>query len=311
MAFTISQIAAASYPAVLAEKKKPANQWAESAFMDALERMGAIKRESLGPTIEAPIDWQRNPGTDFLATDMTGTSTSKTEVINTASYAVAELSVPVVWSKGDDAKNPSENQKIAFVKALLSNAIESHDDAIEEALFTTSTDGFLGLATIVPDSGLGSPGGISATTEVMWRNFTDSYTDESDIEAFMTEAWNTAAKGTGAQLTPKLLVSGAEAQALFESTQQAQQRWGAGEGLNAGFKTLKFKSSDYVFSQYGDDHIYFLNPRSFKLVVSKQYFRDKGETQELQGANGFIFKLYSALQSVTNNKSRLAVIQQT
>jgi hypothetical protein len=110
MPLSISQIVAASYPAVLAEMRKPANQWAESAFLNELERQGAIKRTSLGPTIEAPIDWQRNPGTDFLATDLTSTSLTKTDVISAASYSVAELSVPVVWSKGDEAKNPSENQ---------------------------------------------------------------------------------------------------------------------------------------------------------------------------------------------------------
>lgn len=305
MALTISQIASVSYPAVLAEMRKPANQWAESGFMKELERQGAVKKISFGATIEAPIDWQRNPGTDFLLTDMTATSLSKTEVLNTASYTIAELSVPVVWSKGDDAKNPAENQKIAFVRALLENGINSHDDAIEQALFTTSTDGFLGLQTIVPDNGQGTVGGINAATETFWRNPFGTYlADGSDMEAQLTDLYNTQSKSSGATLVPKMIVSGGDPQALFESTQQAQQRYVDGSDLNVGFKVIAFKSARWVFSQYGGSRIYTLNPKTFQLVVSSQYFRDKGETSEIQNANGFVFKIYSALQSLTNNKSR-------
>jgi hypothetical protein len=54
--------------------------------------------------------------------------------------------------------------------------------------------------------------------------------------------------------------------------------------------------------------MYFLNPKSYKLLVSKSYFRDKGTTQELNDTNAFRFFIYSALQAVTDNKSRLAVI---
>ncbi len=311
MAFSISQIVAMSYPAVVNEMRKPTNQWAESSFMKELERQGGIIRRSLGSTIEATLDHRRNEGTDFLATDLTPTSLSKTDVLTAASYAIAELSVPIVWSKGDDAKNPTQNQKVAFVKTLLENGITSHDDAIEEALFTTSTDGFLGLATIVPTSGQGTVGGIAAATETMWRNPTDTYlADGSDIEAVLTSLWNTAAKGSGSQLVPKLLVSGADAQALFESTQVSLQRFASGEDLNAGFKVLAFKTARYVFSQYGDTKIYGLNPKSFNLVVSKEYFRDRGETNEINNANGFVTKIYSALQAITNNKSRLFVADQ-
>lgn len=309
MALTIGQIAAVSYDAVLADNRKAANQWNESAFMRAMEKLGMIDRRSLGATIEAPLDYRRNPGSDFLATDLTPVSLSKTEVMTAASFEIAELSIPVVWSKGDDAKNPSENQKIAFVKALLENGINSHDDMIEEALFAASdTDGFHTLNTLVPTSGQGTVGGIDASTETFWRNPADTYlADGSDFESVLDENWMTSAKGSGASTVPKLLVSGDTALALFNSTQQAFQRF-TGVELDAGFKTTAFKTAPWVYSQYGDDNVFGLNPRVFKLVVSKQYFRDKGETRELDDANGFVFKIYSALQAVTNNKSRLFVV---
>lgn len=306
---SVSQILAVSYPAVLAEARKAANQWHESALMRELERQGAVKRISFGPQVEAILDYERNPGTDFLATDLQTTSLSKVEVVSAAVYTPGQLSVPIVWSKGDEAKNPSENQKIALVKQLLENAINSHDDAIEQALFGTSNDGFLGLQTIVPDSGQGTTGGIDAALDAWWRNYSSTYASNySNIEAALTTAFNTAAKGSGSNLGVKMIVSGAEPQAGYESTLQDRQRYIDVQEANSGFKVLAFKNARWTFSQYGGTRIYGLNPKSFRLLVSKEAFRQKGETMEIPNANGYVCKLYSMLQTVTDNKSRLFVL---
>ncbi len=47
MSLSIEQIAAVSYPAVLAEMRKAANQWVESAALREMERQGVITRVSL------------------------------------------------------------------------------------------------------------------------------------------------------------------------------------------------------------------------------------------------------------------------
>jgi hypothetical protein len=313
MAPSISQIFAVSYPAVLNRMRKATNQWAESAFMRELERQKAVVRSSFGPTLEKTLDYQRNTGTDFLADDLTDSpgSLTKTEVLTAASIEPGQLSVPIVWSKGDEARNPSENQKIKLVSSLTENAITSHDDAIEEALFGTVTDGFYGMRRVVPDDGDGTFEGIDAGTDVWWRNVTGSYdADGSDIEAQLTAAWNSAAKGSGSSLAPTLLVSGATAQAIFEGSQQAFQRYIDTDELKAGFKVLGFKTARYVFSQYGGVRIYGLNPKSFTLEVCKDAFRQKGDTIEIPQKNGYVVKIYSMLQTMTDNKSRLFVLNE-
>lgn len=310
MALTIGQIAAVSYPSVLADKRKAANQWAESAFLRELERQGAIEHKSLGATIEAPLDYQRNPGTVIQSTELQQLSLTKTEVVTAASYAIAEVTAPVVWSKKDEVSNPSETQKISVVKQLLENGIESHDDILEQSLFLLSTNGFLGLKTAVPFvNTTPSYGGIDPSTNTFWRNQTNTYVDDTDIEATFTTTWNQCAKGSGAKLMPTLMVSDAATQALFEGTQQANQRYVDSDELKAGFKILAFKTARYVFSQYAGNGgaVYFLNPKNFTLVVSKEYFRDRGDTQEIENANGYVFKIYSALQLVSNNRSRLGI----
>jgi len=313
MSLSIEQIAAVSYPAVLAEMRKAANQWVESAALREMERQGVITRVSLGATIEAPLDYRANPDTSVLASDQDVTSLLKTEVVTSASYAIAQISVPVVWTKGDDAKNPTENQKISLVKQLLENAINSHDDLVEQLIFTTSTAGgdeFLGLDTLVPTTGQGTVGGIDASTNTFWRNYATTWTDSTDIEAAFTTAYNKAAKGSGSVLAPKFMVSGAVPHATFEAQLQTLQRFVDTSEADAGYKVLAFKNSRYVFSQYGGVNVYFLNPKSYQMVVSKQYFRDKGNTVEIPDQNAFVFKIYSAAQAITNNKSRLAVVYQ-
>lgn len=313
MALSIEQITAVSYKAVLAELRKPANQWCENAALKTLEKMGFVDRINFGENIEVPLDYRPNPDTAILSTDQDAASLLKTEVITSAVYDIAQINVPVTWTKGDDAKNPSENQKVALVKALLENGINSHDDLIEQTLFTTSTVGGVelnGLDTLVPTSGQGTVGGIDSSLELFWRNFADTYTDGSDIEAGMTEAWNEASKASGSSLQPKLLVSGPDAHVIYESSLQAFQRFNDTSKADGAFTNLMFKNASYVFSQYGGFKIYFLNPKNFKMVVSKSYFRDKGETEAVPGQNAFYFLIYSALQIVTNNKSRLAVINQ-
>lgn len=311
MALSINQILGSSYAAVLNDKRKPENQWAENAFMREAERMGLIKRKSLGPTLEYTLDYRRNPDAGFLATELALTGMTKTEVITAASYTPVPLSVPVVWSKMDEVQNPTENQKIALVASLIENALSSHDELIEEAIFDTSTQGFLGLKTLVPTSGQGSVGGIDAALETWWRQHADTYqADGSDIEAVFTEAWNTAAKGSGSSMAPKAMVSGSEPHALYESQLTPNVRFADTKEGDSGFKILAFKTARYSFSQFGDDRVYFYHPNALEIAVSKQYFRDLSEMIPLETAEGFKRTVFSALQATTKNKSRLAVVSE-
>lgn len=304
-------MAAVAYPAVLADMRQPANQWTENAALRVMEKQGVISRIALGPTIEVPLDYRANPDAAILAGDQDTASLVKTEVITSASYNVAQISVPVTWTKGDDAKTPTENEKVVFLKSLLENGINSHDDLIEQTIFTTSTAGgdeLQGLDNLVSTAGTGVVGGIDSSVEVWWKNYADTYTDATDIEAAFTTAFNKAAKGSGAMLQPKFLISGVAPYVQYESGLQTLQRFGDSSEADAGFKVLKFKNADYVFSQYGGTKVYFLNPKNYRIVVSKQYFRDKGETYAVPGQNSFYFLIYSALQAVTSNRSRLAVL---
>jgi hypothetical protein len=310
MSLSISQILASSYEKVLGSK--PENQWHESAAMRALESAGLITRINGAPTIEIPLDYQMNPDADFLVTDFDTVGLAKTEVITAASYTPAQLHVPVKWSKGDDAKNPSENQKIDLVASLLDNGFSSHDELIEQKLFAASAyNGFNSIPTLIPTGGQGTVGGIDASVETMWRNQATTYTsDFSDIDASMTTVYNAILKGSGSKMGPKLAIGSADAHAGFESGLVANQRYQDTMDANSGFKSLRFKGIPFVFSQQvstTSDPVYFLG-NGFKLVVFKNAYRQKGETIEIPNAEGYVMKIFSVLQAVVSNKSRLGVV---
>ena len=115
------------------------------------------------------------------------------------------------------------------------------------------------------------------------------------------------AKGTGG-MQPKLLLSGSAAHAIYESQLQTQQRFMDSKEADGGFTALAFKSAKYIYSHKGGTKIYFLNPKNYQLVVSREYFRDKGPTAQIPGQNASYFLLYSAGQLLTSNKSRLGVL---
>lgn len=78
--------------------RKAANNWSENAALRELEKQGVVQRISLGATIEAPLDYRPNPDAAVLAADQDEASLVKTEVVTSASYPVAQISVPVVWT---------------------------------------------------------------------------------------------------------------------------------------------------------------------------------------------------------------------
>ena len=122
---------------------------------------------------------------------------------------------------------------------------------------------------------------FNAATDTFWRNANENYNaNGSDIEAKFTEVFNTAAKGSGAMLSPKLMVSGGDAHALLRESVAGATAFVDSQDAKSGFKTVAFKMARYVFSQHGGDNVYFMNPKSLQLMVSKEYFRDKGETNE-------------------------------
>src|SRR5688572_16730889 len=120
MAIPFTQLVSTTFDRVVTERNKAYDQWSNSAFLKHLEKLGGVKRDGGGATLQLPLDYRANPATDFLLTDTTTTGTSKTEVITAASYTWALLVVPANWSIFDEVLNSaSDTQKIDMAAAIV------------------------------------------------------------------------------------------------------------------------------------------------------------------------------------------------
>jgi hypothetical protein len=233
-------------------------------------------------------------------------------VLTTAEYSEGQLVVPITWTFADEAKNTSPNQKVNLVSSLIENAMTSHDDLLEEKMFATTTNGFIGLNTLLVDNGQGSPGGINAAVETWWRHYTATYYDDgSDIQSAFGLAMSSAGKSSGGG-QPDLIVSGPTPYNLYEGSLQPLVRISEVETGKMGFKALKFRDADVIFSQYGDeDRFAGIRTKNTKLYMAKGFARKMGDEIEITNQTAKTKKLYTMLQLATNNKSRSFVLTET
>lgn len=308
MAVPFEQLVAATYDDVVNERNKAADQWSDSSFLKALERLGGVKRIPGGATLQLTLDYKANPAADFLLTDATTTSTSKTEILTAASYDLVPLVVPVNWSFFDEAVNSEKNQKVDLVSALVDNALASHDQAIEDALFATTggTDGFNTIVDLFTEDGTGTVGTIVAGTETWWKNqFKDWGTDTgATLLADYTTLYNSCAKGSGGK-KPNVIVGSATQHANFEAALTANQRFVSSDSASGGFTDLAFKNIPYIFtSEYTSDSSWMFNTKDTQLFVVMSAWRQRRKVQDHVNAAMSNMKLFSVLQFATRNRSR-------
>ncbi|HYE17087.1 MAG TPA: phage major capsid protein [Tepidisphaeraceae bacterium] len=313
MAIPFEQLVAATYDDVVNEKNKAADQWSDSSFLKSLERLGGVKKISGGATLQVTLDYKQNPNADFLALDTTTTSTTKTEVLTAASYDLVPLVVPVNWSFFDEAVNSEKNQKVDLVSSIVDNALTSHDQAIEDALFaaTGGTDGFNTLVDIYTEDGTGTVGTIVSGTETWWKNkFKDWGTDTGAtlIGDYVT-LYNSCAKGSGGR-KPNVIVGHATMHANYEAALVANQRFVSVSKGDGGFTELAFKTIPYIFTSESNDAdvAFMFNTADTKLYVVMSAWRQRRKVMDHVNAAMSNMKIFSVCQLATRNRSRGGVI---
>lgn len=311
MAIPFSQAVAATFDKVVANK--PADQWSDSTFLKALEGMGGVKKVSGGETLTVVLDYKSNPAADFLATEATTTSTSKTEVMTMAQYDWALLVVPTNWSFRDEALNSSTDRKVDLIASLVDNALTSHDQAVEDALFaaTGGTDGCNTLIDIYSENGEGTVGGIVSGTETWWKGqFKDWGTDTgATLLADYETLYNACAKGSAGK-KPNVIVGGSAMHGLYTAALTANQRFIGGGKASGSFTEIAFKNIPYLFSSEcaANENAFMFSTADTKLYVVSSAWRQRRKAVE--HINGIFMnqKLFSVCQLATGNRSRGGVI---
>lgn len=308
MAIPVTQLVAATYDAVVNERNKAADQWSDTSALNHLEKIGGVKRVDGGPKFTVTLDYRQNAGLDFLATDTTATSTTKTEVLTHAEYTPIPLVVPVNWSFFDEAINAGKNQKVDLVSSIVDNAITSHDQGIETAMFTTTggTDGFQTFVDVFTEDGTGTVGTIVSGTETWWKNqFKDWGTDTG---ATLLADWNTlyfaCSKGSSGR-QPNVVLTSATLFGNFLAANQANQRFL--ETTGGTLKYVKLQNADMVYTASiagSTEDAFMFNTKDTQLWVVKGAWRQRRSPVEFVNAAMMNMKVFTVCQIVTNNRSR-------
>ena len=297
-----SQIVAATFDRVNNEKNKAANQWSENAVMRFLESKGGLKRVSGGPQLEFSLDTVVTPDAGFIATDVSGTSTNKTSVLDAGKYDWALIVIPINWSIADEAKNSGE-KKVDLITALVDNGMESHDDTFETGIFAaTATNGFLSLPVLFTEDGTGTIGGVVSGTDTYWLSAFEDY--GTDLHLGMNIGFAEASKGSGGS-SPDLAITGQTTWATYADSLQANFQYQSAKKVDAGIQALQFAGADMIFShKYTGDTVWLVNTKETKLYVIKDFYRQRRAEIELPNAATMNMKVVSLAQIATKNRSR-------
>lgn len=311
MAVPFAQEVATTYDDVVNLRNKAADQWSQSSFLQAMDRMGGVKRTAGGANLQLTLDYRANPAADILATDVTPTSTAKTEVLTAAQYTFEAIVVPTNWSFFDEAINSDKNQKVDLISALVDNALNSHDQVVEDAMFAPAAiDGFNTLQELYTIDGLGLVGMIDAAVETWWKNqFKDWGSDTgATLLADYTTLYNACCKGSGGR-RPNIIVGSALMHANYEGSLQAQQRFANVDKASGGFTEIQFKTIPYIFtSEYVGKKAFMFNTEDTQLFVVMSAWRQRRKVIDHLNAAMSNMKIFSVAQLATRNRSRGGVL---
>ena len=315
MAVPFTQLVATTYDDVVNERNKAADQWSDSSALTHLERIGGVKRVAGGSTLQPTVDYRQNPALDFLATDTTPTSTSKTDVLTALSYPYIPYVVPVNYTLMDEALNAEKNQKVDLVASIVDNMITSHDQGIEAALFavTGGTDGFNTFVDLYTEDGNGTVGTVNAAVETWHKNKFKDW--GSDTGATLLADYNTlyfdCARGSSG-MQPNVVIANATLYGSFLAALQANQRWvGNTATAKAGFDNVQLINADYIYTSAitsAQDSAWMFNTKDTKLYVVRGAWRQRRPA--IEAINGIMVnvKTFSVLQLATANRSRGGVL---
>jgi hypothetical protein len=315
MAIPFTQFLASTYDDVVNEKNKSADQWSDSSLLKHLESIGGVKRVSGGATLQLTVDYRQNPGLDFLATDTTATSTSKTEVLTALSYNFVPVVVPINWTLMDEVLNSDKNQKVDIVSSLVDNATTSHDYGIEAGMVaaTGGTDGFNTLFDLYTNDGTGIVGTCNASVETWHKNkFVDwgSHTGATLVADYNQLYYNCAKGSSGRQ--PNVVVANSTLYGSFAAALQANQRWvGNTNTAQSGFDNLKLINADYIYTAAittSQESAFMWNTADTKLYVVKGAWRQRRTAIESINSLMMNMKTWSVVQLATSNRSRGGVL---
>ena len=248
-----------------------------NALYRRLSVNGKIKKLSGGYEIVRPLEYaenatyQRYSGYDAL-------NIAASDVLSAAKYDWVQAAVHVTASGREMRMNSGKEQMIDLAASRTKNALKTAANNMSLDLYSSGSlsNQMGGLGLIFSTSGVGTVGGINASTYTWWGNQyqeasgTNTY---ADIKNDMIKLWLKCVRGND---KPQLIVSTNDLWAAYWNALTALQRYNDNVSeANSGFDSVKFQSADVIhdleatnFTSTGEK-MYFINHDYLELVVHR------------------------------------------
>lgn len=250
-----------------------------NALFRRMSDKGRIRLEDGGLTIVQPLDYQANStyqrysGFDVL-------NVNAVDVLTAAEYPWRQVAVNVAASGLEIRTNSGTNRIVNFTKAKIKNAMRSMANGLSVDLYSdgTAANQINGLQAVIADSGVGTLGGINASTFPFWQNVVNSAAapiqgggaitfSASTIEGMMLNTWIKCTRGTD---MPDMIVFSDDLFSMYEQSQTSLKRYTSDQSGQGGMVSMKYKSADVFFDSSGGipaTHGYFVNTDYLELVA--------------------------------------------
>lgn len=249
-----------------------ADNVSNSNALTALLRQGdRVNMVDGGKAIACPLAYAEETFAWYSGTDLL--SRALKETISEADYAPANAVASVTLSGPDLAKNRGRAAILNLLQGKIENANATMKNNITKAVYGDGTvaKSFAGLKAFVTDDGLGTVGGINATTWSFWQNQFQSIARATGLQypalkAGLNTLWMKLVRGTE---HPDLVVADAEIYSTYESGLQENQRYADAKLGALGFETLKYKQAAIVFDGAATGLVggYMLNTKYMKFEI--------------------------------------------
>ena len=250
-----------------------------NALFRRLTEKGRIRLEDGGMTIVQPLDYQANStyqrysGFDVL-------NVNAVDVLTAAEYPWRQVAVNLAASGLEIRTNSGANRIVNFTKAKIKNAQRSMANGLSVDTYSdgTAANQINGLQAIIADTGLGTVGGINATTFPFWQNVVNSAAaplqgggaitfSASTIEGMMLATWLKLTRGTD---MPDMVVMSDDLFQFYEQSQTSLKRYAPTDDGKGGMISMKYKTADVFFDSSGgipSQHAYFINTDYLEMVA--------------------------------------------
>lgn len=282
-----------------------------NALLRYMKKKGHIETENGGYEIVKPIEYAEN-GTYQRFSGYDTLNVSASDVLSAAKYDWMQVAIHVTASGRELLMNNSKYAMIKLVKARIKNAKNTASNQMSIDIYS---DGSLanqigGLASIITANGLGTVGGINASTYPVWQN---QYYEipganawsKSNIKGYMNTLWLRLVRG---QDMPGLLLSSHDFYSAYEESLQDLQRYTSSDAASAGFEALKYKTADVIFDDNANfgttaEKMYFLNLNYLYLVQHAEAQWTQDDEKKPVNQNAVVVPMYWMGNIVCTNRA--------